>query len=214
MSDSDCIVCNSARPALGLLAALCLAMSAGPAASAEATPNAATHHFDRLPRPQSGAGIDLAQVARGYEAAGVGTVPANTGPRLSVFISLSMPEGTLRRLAADAPRAGAVLVLRGLLDGSMTKTAARIRQLTGGGQAVVQIDPKAFARFGISHVPAVVLAREAAAATACQENGCAAPNGYVSVAGDVTLGYALDHVARSAPAFALEARRLRARLEP
>ncbi|KQW93197.1 hypothetical protein ASC94_11010 [Massilia sp. Root418] len=156
----------------------------------------------------------MAQVARGYEIAGVGTAPANTGPRLLVFISLSMPEGALRRLAADAPRAGAVLVLRGLQDGSMTKTAARIRQLTGGTQSVVQIDPKAFARFGIAHVPAVVLARETAAASGCQENGCAAPDGYVAVAGDVTLGYALNHVARSAPAFAAEARRLRARLEP
>jgi conjugal transfer pilus assembly protein TrbC len=162
----------------------------------------------------AGATVDLAAVARGYEAAGVGTVPAATGPRLLVFISLAMPEGSLRRLAADAPRAGAVLVLRGLEGGSMIKTAERIRQLGGAGKAAIQVDPKAFLRFGIEQVPTMVLARDGIAASPCQERGCAAPEGFVAVAGDVTLAYALDHVARTTPRFAPEARRLQASLEP
>jgi conjugal transfer pilus assembly protein TrbC len=172
------------------------------------------HRIDALPQPMAGAKVDLAAVARGFEAAGVGAMPVTVGPRLLVFISLAMPEGSLRRLAADAPRAGAVLVLRGLEGGSMIKTAARIRKLGGAGKASIQIDPKAFLRFGIEQVPTMVLARDVAAASPCQERGCAAQEGFVAVAGDVTLAYALDHVVRNAPRFAPEARRLRATLEP
>lgn len=190
-----------------VLALACAAVA--PAWSAESPP---PHRIDRLPRPQAGGAIDLSEVARGYEAVVGGTMPHAGAPQLLVFISMAMPDGSLRRLAADAPRAGAVLVLRGLYEGSMLKTAARIRQL-GGGKAAIQIDPKAFARFGIEQVPTIVLAREAAV-SACQERGCVAPADFVSVAGDVTLDYALEHIARGTPRFAAQARQLRSRGAP
>lgn len=190
---------------------MALTLGVGPA---WATEPARQHRIDALPHPVAGTKVDLSAVARGYEAAGVGAVPHPAGPQLLVFISLAMPEGSLRRLAADAPRVGAVLVLRGLEGGSMIKTAARIRQLGGAGKVSIQIDPKVFLRFGIEQVPTMILARDVAATSPCQERGCAAPEGYVAVAGDVTLAHALDHVARSAPRFAREARRLRAGLEP
>lgn len=191
-----------------------MSLTLGAVTPAWAAEPARQHRIEALPQPVAGAQVDLAAVARGYEAAGVGTVPVSGGPRLLVFISLAMPEGSLRQLAADAPRAGAVLVLRGLEGGSMIKTAARIRQLGGAGKASIQIDPKAFLRFGIEQVPTMVLARDVAATSSCQERGCAAPQGFVAVAGDVTLAHALDHVAQSAPRFAPEALRLRAKLEP
>ena len=43
-------------------------------------------------------------------------------------------------------------------------------------------------------------------------SGCVTPAGYASVAGDVSLDYALDHFQRSAPAFAKDAGRFLARL--
>lgn len=206
MSAIDCQLHKHARR---LVLALAFSVVA-PAWSAESPP---PHRIDRLPRPQAGGALDLGEVARGYEAAGVGAMPHAGAPRLLVFVSLAMPDGSLRRLAADAPRAGAVLVLRGLHEGSMARTAARIRQL-GGGKTAIQVDPKAFARFGIEQVPTMVLAREAAAVSACQERGCAAPGDFVSVAGDVTLDYALEHIARATPRFAAQARRLRGRGAP
>ena len=68
---------------------------------------AGTHHIERLPQPSAGAGIDLAQVARGFDAAGVGGAPPLAGTRLIVFISLAMPEGALRRLC---PKVGTLLL--------------------------------------------------------------------------------------------------------
>ncbi|MTW02726.1 type-F conjugative transfer system pilin assembly protein TrbC [Pseudoduganella ginsengisoli] len=175
---------------------------------------AGTHHIERLPQPSAGAGIDLAQVARGFDAAGVGVAPPLAGTRLIVFISLAMPEGALRRLLADGARSGAVLVLRGLEDGSIRKTVAHIGQLAGGRTGAIQIDPQAFARYGVQQVPVVVLARGAGTTTGCGEPGCAPADSFVSVAGDVSIAHALDHVVRSAPQFRADAERLRALLEP
>ncbi|MBY0241977.1 MAG: type-F conjugative transfer system pilin assembly protein TrbC [Burkholderiaceae bacterium] len=170
--------------------------------------------IDRLPQPLSSPGVDLAHVARGFDAAGVGVVPPAASPRLLVFISLAMPEGAVRRLIADGTRAGAVLVLRGLEAGSLVKTAARVTQLTGGRGGAIQIDPPAFARFGVEQVPMVVLARDDGAARGCQQARCASAGSFVSVAGDVSLAHALAHVERNAPHFRADAARLRALLEP
>lgn len=190
---------------LGSLAAAATAGAQGPVG---------TPHVDWLPQPSAGAGIDLAQVARGFDAADAGAVPPVASTRLLVFISFAMPEGALRRLIADGARSGAVLVLRGLDEGSMVKTAVRIKRLSGGRVGAIQIDPQAFSRFGVKQVPVVVLARDTGVATACRESGCAPAGGFVSVAGDVSLGYALEHVARNAPQFRADAARLRALLEP
>jgi conjugal transfer pilus assembly protein TrbC len=192
---------------LGLFAPLAV-VNAGPADPA------GNHHIERLPRPATGAGIDLAQVARGFDAAGVGVAPPAAGTRLIVFISLAMPDGALRRLVADGARSGAVLVLRGLEDGSIRKTVAHISKLAGGRMGTIQIDPQAFARYGVQQVPVVVLAREEGTASGCRQTGCVPASSFVSVAGDVSLVYALNHMASGAPQFRADAARLRAMLEP
>ena len=174
----------------------------------------AVPQVDRLPQPANRATLDLAQVARGYEATGAGPAGVFPGTRLLVFISLAMPEGALRRLLADGARSGAVLVLRGLEGGSMVKTADHIRQLASGRPGAIQIDPKAFTRYGIEQVPVTVLAREEGSANACQEAHCARPGSFVSVAGDVSIGFALAHIERTAPRFRTDAARLRGLLEP
>ncbi|MES2260625.1 MAG: type-F conjugative transfer system pilin assembly protein TrbC [Pseudomonadota bacterium] len=197
-----------------LLPRLALLATLGMAGTASALDPVGTHRIERLPQPLSITGTDLAQVARGYEAAGIGAAPVMNGTRLIVFISLAMPEGALRRLIADGARSGAVLVLRGLEGGSLVKTAARIRQLSGGRQGAIQIDPQAFSRFGIQQVPVVVLAREPGVARGCQDASCVSDASFVSVGGDVSLAYALEYVERSAPRFRADAARLRAQVEP
>ncbi|KQQ44683.1 hypothetical protein ASF61_21380 [Duganella sp. Leaf126] len=122
---------------------------------------------------------------------------------LFVLVSLSMPPASLDRLAAQAGKAGATLVLRGVVDGSLTKTAemtaAVIRQHPG---AQFQIDPTLFRRFNVDQVPTFVLATPTARGQTCGKD-CDAQGTFVRVSGDVTLDYALEHLARQAnPRFA------------
>jgi conjugal transfer pilus assembly protein TrbC len=67
---------------------------------------------------------------------------------------------------------------------------------TGG----VQINPNAFTKYRIKAVPAVVLVQPEGAELVDGE-GCALPDKYVMVAGDVGLAYALDNIERRSPEF-------------
>ena len=168
---------------------------------------------DALPVPATQTPVDLEALARGFAAtSGSPTLPGADEPRLIVFISLSMPEATLARLVDQAARARAQLLLRGLSEGSLPRTAARIQQLIGMRPVAVQIDPRAFDRYAIQRVPSFVLARAGGQDAACRGEQCARADDHVMAAGDVSLDYALDHFQRSAPAFARDAGRFLTRL--
>jgi conjugal transfer pilus assembly protein TrbC len=133
-------------------------------------------------------------------------VPASddADPHPLIFISFSMPDGSLRSLLAEAGRTGAPLVLRGLVENSMQRTAARLGELLGIEQAreaardstpTLAIDPTLFDRFDVDQIPAFVLPQERIAA--CTPEGCAVPE-HLKVAGDVSLAYALGIMAREA----------------
>lgn len=168
---------------------------------------------DALPVPATQTPVDLEALARGFaSAAGSPALPGADEPRLIVFISLGMPEAALSRLVDQAARARAQLLLRGLSEGSLPRTAARIKKLIGTRPVAVQIDPRAFDRYAIRRVPAFVLARAGGTDPACSGEQCARSDDHVIAAGDVSLDYALDHFQRSAPAFAKDAGRFLARL--
>ena len=152
--------------------------------------------LDRLPQPLQGRPVDVAAIARGFEAAGASAVGRvlEQGPQLLVFVSLSMPEGALRKLVEQAERTRAVLVLRGLKDGSMVKTAVAVRQLLGERKAALQIDPQGFDRFGVSQVPTFVLLRDGTQAQRCADASCVPMSSYTTLAGDVTIEYALEWI--------------------
>lgn len=124
-----------------------------------------------------------------------------------------MPEQALARLAEQASRVQAVLILRGLVDGSLTRTAARVHTWLGNRRAAVQIDPRAFDRYAVAATPSFVLVSSGAGVPTCAETACAPVDGYVIVAGDVSIDYALRHIERNAPRFAREAKALRSRLD-
>jgi conjugal transfer pilus assembly protein TrbC len=168
---------------------------------------------DALPVPATQTPVDLETLARGFAGATASpTLPGADEPRLFVFISLDMPEAALSRLVDQAARARAQLLLRGLSEGSLPRTAARIQQLIGTRPVAVQIDPRAFDRYAIQRVPAFVLARADGQDTACSGEQCARPDDHVVAAGDVSLDYALVHFQRSAPSFAKDAGRFLTRL--
>jgi len=117
-------------------------------------------------------------------------LPGAAGPELLVFVSFSMPHESLVRLAEQARRADAVLVFRGLAGATLREMTARLAPLTKAG-AAMQINPQAFARFGIKAVPAFVVAE---GENSCTESTC---DGRAQlVAGDVSLDFALERLAR------------------
>lgn len=169
-------------------------------------PVPSTPRIDALPRPTSRTPIDLEALARGYDAqAGQPALQPRPGPGLLVFISFAMPEATLARLVDQATRARASLVLRGLVDGSLAKTVARVQGLIGSSQVSVQIDPQAFDRFSVTQTPTFVLVRDGAQPQSCATGMCFAADAYAMAAGDVSLDYALAFFQRSAPQFARDA---------
>jgi conjugal transfer pilus assembly protein TrbC len=118
------------------------------------------------------------------------TDAATRGPALLVFVSFSMPPESLLRLAHQAKRSDGVLVFRGLTGATLREMVGRVEPLAKTG-AAIQIDPEAFARFGVEVVPTFVLAESLAS---CGDATC---EGRVRrVAGDVTLDYALERLAR------------------
>lgn len=193
-------------------------LHAAPLASgAELARPPSTPRVDAPPQPAHSNSLDLGAIAEGFKPGASGSTPGSgsnsNGPALLVFISFAIPQATLTRLVDQAAASGATLVLRGLVDGSIRDTAARVQQLVGNRQVAVQIDPLAFDRYAIEVTPTFVLtgstaggaSSDRAADTACQAGRCAPPASFVGVAGDVSLDFALEHLARTAPQVRQEA---------
>jgi conjugal transfer pilus assembly protein TrbC len=99
-------------------------------------------------------------------------------------------------LIDQASRAGATLVLRGLVNGSIRDTVTRMQALIGSRRVAVQIDPEAFDRYGITRTPTFVLTMVGAGTEACASRVCGSSQQFVKVAGDVTLDYAMRYLNR------------------
>ena len=120
---------------------------------------------------------------------------------LRIFITLDMPRASLELLTDQASRAGAVLVLRGLKSQSMRETVRVVGELIGERKVAWVIDPESFTRFAVRQAPTFVLTLNDGANDAQRgcSSGCATPAGFVSVAGDVSLDYALEAILRRRP---------------
>lgn len=112
-----------------------------------------------------------------------------TGSDLLIFASLSMPETMLINYAAQAKRFGAVIMLRGFVDDKTSKTREALARLNQAG-AEFEVSPEPFKHFKVTKVPTFVLA--SANATSVIENGCAKPDTYITISGDITVADALD----------------------
>jgi conjugal transfer pilus assembly protein TrbC len=171
-------------------------------------------NVDAIPQPKGR--VDVEGLARAFEAnrsAFEGAPLATDGPTLLVFVTLAMPEATLRLLVEQAARARAVLVLRGLKSSSIRQTTARVQQLLGESVAQFSIDPQAFDRFGVHSAPTFVLLRAGAVASDCAAGACVAPDGFASIVGDVSIDYALRAIAQRSPRFKTEAELLLRRIQ-
>jgi conjugal transfer pilus assembly protein TrbC len=154
----------------------------------------APNTFPDVPTPQRSE-VDIEAIARQYEH----KAKARKADGLMVFASFTMPTASLKRLIADTARVGGAVLFRGFKDGSIKATSLAITSL-GAVAGGVQVNPDAFTKYRITAVPAVVLVKPEASDQVDGE-GCALPDDYVMVAGDVGVGYALDEIARRSPGF-------------
>lgn len=146
----------------------------------------------RIDSPRPGESVDPGQIAERYRDL-VKKARESDAPELLVFVSLSMPEESLRRIGQQARKAGAVVVLRGtkhgLKKGTWIASINALKPITDTG-ADVQIHPELFGRYSVTAVPAVVVA--ASPQAGCQDDACAAKSAVVY--GDVSLDYSLEQL--------------------
>ena len=126
-------------------------------------------------------------VARGLSA-------RSRGPEVIVFMSLSAPAASWRQWSREAARIGAPLVLRGFGRDGLQATVKRVgRYLDRGGAAA--IDPRLFRLFGVTVIPAVVVAP--GGVPPCESRGCAGDPAqpHDRIAGNIGLEAALEAIA-------------------
>ena len=145
-----------------------------PGRSGETSPLPAEHHAGRL----------------------TGATAGRAGPaQVLIFTSLSVPAASWRQWAREAAKSGAPLVLRGVGEGGLPETAKQIGARLGGHEAGIAIDPRLFRLFGVTRVPAVVVAP--GGVPPCRSRGCAddPPPPHERIIGNIGLAAALEAVA-------------------
>ena len=167
-----------------------------------------TPKTDALPTPNTSHSIDLEAIAEGYKASHDRNIAQGltNSAKLLVFVSFTMPEATLIRLIDQAARSNATIIIRGPIDGSLTKTVSTVHQLIGQRRVEVQIDPQAFERFSVIKAPTFVLLKNGAQAQPCMVGMCFTKDSFALTAGDVSLDYALEHILSLSPGMAKDAR--------
>lgn len=154
-------------------------------------------------RPGAQPPIDLEGLARRFEATKgaaqqSGTADNRIPDGLFVFVSLGMPKDALTRIVQQAERASATLVLRGLVDKSLTATAMAVKDVIGERKVSWMIDPRLFKLYRITAVPVTVMVEPGASMQSCQDQRCNGQANFAKVTGDVSLRYALEEIERSA----------------
>lgn len=146
----------------------------------------------KLPRGGPGA-VDFDEVV----SAAAGNLADHRGeaPLFMAFVSLSMPEDSLRRVIDDTSRAGGIVVFRGFPQNSARQFVARLSKVVDDRSrfASIGIDPRLFRAFEIGAVPAYVVAStdfDLCDGLACRT--VAPPHD--RIVGNVTVDHALEAI--------------------
>ena len=161
---------------------------------------APTLNVTALPKPATTANPE--DVAKQFNQQPLPTKPAT--PEMMIFVSFSMPRESLLRIVEQSEKTGARLIFRGFNGDKMTDMSKRISALLGNHRVEAVIHPPAFTQFKVNQVPALVLAQSDAGDQL--DSGCAQPDRYVKVTGDVSQDYALEYIERTSPQWAATAR--------
>jgi conjugal transfer pilus assembly protein TrbC len=114
--------------------------------------------------------------------------------QLLIFVSFSMPEQALKERVLEARKAGATIVLRGIIKDSITETAIALNKLTNNIGVNAIIDPNLYKAFDIKVVPTIVVAQYST--YPCEEN-CNYTPVHDKISGNISLDYALEQITNS-----------------
>lgn len=142
---------------------------------------------------------DPMEVAKRYQSKIPDKAKAKQADLLA-FVSFSMPEASLRRIAAETAKVGGVMVIRGFKDGSLKRTIAATQELAAL-QGELLIHPELFDQYAVAEVPTFVLAASGAEMGGnCSENEeFGVCSEHLQVKGDVSLHSALEYFVGSKP---------------
>ena len=120
----------------------------------------------------------------------------NTDKKISnllIFISFSMPPNLIKEYIQQAKDTGGVLVLRGMIDKSISKTAIKLNDINNKQGVNAIIDPNLFKLYNITRVPAFVIAGyENYPCIDCKQTPI-----FDKITGAVSLEYALEQIMTS-----------------
>lgn len=116
--------------------------------------------------------------------------------KLQIFVSSSMPKTLLQNYAKEATLYDAVLVFRGLPEGSFRALSDLVMSISddSGSSAAMQIDDEAFAKFKVTTAPTIIFSKESAFLDFDSDK--ARPI-YDKVQGNIAIKYALELFADS-----------------
>jgi len=135
-------------------------------------------------------GVNIGELLSRYNSKKFLEKDSDQLPGLMVFISLSMPENSLRQLAIQIRQAGGVFVLRGMYESSLQKTINAIYELNKQGVSAI-IHPEFFRKYDVRTVPTFVL--EDKEGGTCKFGNCTRV--FDKLTGNVSLKYALEQFA-------------------
>ena len=145
-----------------------------------------------------------AEASKDLETSSKATPPSKKPYELMIFVSLGMPEQSLRLWAEQAVHLNIPLRIRGFYKDSLQKTTEKSFALFGKDNlAGLLVDPESFENYAIQAVPAVVLA------LAPREIPEKIPPLFEVVYGDTSLDAALTLITRQG---CLEARTIATKL--
>ena len=157
-----------------------------------------------LPKGPAGA-VDFDEMI----VAASGNLKDNRGsaPQFMVFVSLSMPEESLKTIIDQTSAAGGFVVFRGFPNNSVKQFVAGMSKVVSNDDqfASIGVDPRLFRAFGVQAVPTYVAV--SSDFTPCDGLRCTtAPPPFDSISGNVTVRYALETFAEDNGPGALVAR--------
>lgn len=128
-------------------------------------------------------------------------------PLFMVFVSLSMPEASLKAIIKDASQAGGIVVFRGFPNNSAKEFVAKLSKVVDDQSqfASIGIDPRLFRAFEVQAVPTYVVA--STDFDLCDGLACKTPAPpHDAMSGNVSVRYALGTFSDEAGPGALIAR--------
>ncbi len=115
---------------------------------------------------------------------------------LRIFVSSSMSNNLLKEYATEAKKYNAILVFKGLPEGSFKSLSNLILSMQDQGKdeelSAIQIDDEAFERFNVTSVPSIVLSLN----SECEPNTTRKLT-YDKVDGNISIRSALEKFASS-----------------